>query len=182
MTTNIRDIDYNIRLEFHELENTLLNVNGVAGDSTWKTRVRRNLYPNTSWTLYIFRITLTHCHSSVSKLFLFKWSCFFPVFAMNPKSSKSPMGEIFGHTAKMKLPTIHFYKGTHARGEGGFGHYIGMKMKKRTPYRAQPLEESQMYVWRYSQHPPPTRPRLFTLERQNFQHVMHFEKEGNQSV
>ena len=65
---------------------------------------------------------------------------------MNPKSSKSPMGEIFGHTAKMKLPTIHFYKGTHARGEGGFGQSIEMKMKKRTPYRAQPLEESQMYV------------------------------------
>lgn len=41
------------------------------------------------------------------------------------------MGEIFGHTAKMKLPTIHFNKGTHARGEGGFGHYIEIKMKKK---------------------------------------------------
>lgn len=39
---------------------------------------------------------------------------------------------------------------------------------------------------RYSLHPTPTRPRLSTLERQNFQHVMCCEKEGkkegNQSV
>ena len=34
---NTQDIDNNIHLEFHELENILLNANGVAGDGTWKT-------------------------------------------------------------------------------------------------------------------------------------------------
>ena len=38
--TNTQDIDNNIHLEFHELENILLNANGVAGDGTWKTWVK----------------------------------------------------------------------------------------------------------------------------------------------
>lgn len=32
--TNTQGIDNNIHLEFHELENILLNANGVAGDGT----------------------------------------------------------------------------------------------------------------------------------------------------
>ena len=38
--TNTQGIDNNIHLEFHELENILLNANWVAGDGTWKTWVK----------------------------------------------------------------------------------------------------------------------------------------------
>lgn len=44
------------------------------------------------------------------------------------------MGEIFGYIVKMKLLIIYFYKGMYVRGEGGFGYYIEMKMKKRMLY------------------------------------------------
>ena len=41
----MRDISHNIQVEFDEQENILLYANGVAGDGTWKTRVKKVYTP-----------------------------------------------------------------------------------------------------------------------------------------
>ena len=45
------------------------------------------------------------------------------MFAIKPKPSKSPMGEVFRYAGKMKLQTIHFNKGTQAREERLWSSY-----------------------------------------------------------